>query len=430
MDRSSLKISVENLSVEAGDGFLYPLTKRFFYLYAYLAFVKTEAGQKAGFVDRENIRHLPFWEKNSFASIGKQIRRHIVEMGQLGRNVIEALQRIKGPFGLNVDPTKITFDADRESIRRFLGLDRLAVFYSEKDESHLYGFVEEIIQGDIFFNEGLLKKSLESFRRALNQSMTPNQKITVLQRIGRSLERQGDYKEALMTYESAETIIKKDSVIDYYGLASLYNNLAWLHYREGNFELSEKTYFKAFDLIRGKTHNLLLGRIYDGLAVIYEATGRYKEALGFFKNSLSLECLESDFYGISAAYFNIGNIYKRMADHLVKDSKIPVKEISKEANDLYLQAISWGMKCINLTDRTGVGDETSQDRILVSYCYYRLKKFKKAMAYAKDAEEMASTAGSKRDLALSYDLMGKILRAMGGDNETKANEYLQKSLEY
>ena len=162
---------------------------------------------------------------------------------------------------------------------------------------------------------------------------------------------------------------------------------------------------------------------------IYEATGRFEEALGFFKNSLALECLESDFYGISAAYFNIGNVYKRMGDQIIKSGGTVMKVIPQEAKDYYLQAIAWGMKCINLCDRTGVGDETSQDRVLVSYCYYRLRNFKKATTYAVEAEKMASTAGNKRDLALSYELMGKILKVSGGD-QGQAKEYLQKSLEY
>ena len=112
MDEGSLKVRIENLSVAAGDGFLYPLTKRFFYLYAYLAFQRVgESGVKGGFAGPEQIRHLPFWEKNSFVSIGKQNRRHIVEMERLGRNVLVPVQRIKGPFGLKIDPADITFDA-------------------------------------------------------------------------------------------------------------------------------------------------------------------------------------------------------------------------------------------------------------------------------------------------------------------------------
>ncbi|OPY71365.1 MAG: Tetratricopeptide repeat protein [Syntrophorhabdus sp. PtaU1.Bin002] len=430
MNKSSLRINIKNLTVEAGDGYSYPLTKRFLYLYVYLAYQRTvESSGDGGFATLEQIRHLPFWEKNSFESVGKQIRRHMMEMEQTGRNVIVAVQRIKGPFGLNIEPENITFDASRESIGRFLGLDRLAVLRSEKSESNLYRYVEEITQGDIYFNEGLLKKSLQSFRAAMNQGETLDQKITALLRIGRIHERQGDYGEARDTYESMEKLIKKDSVYDYYGLANLYNNLAFLYYRENDFELSEKTYFKAFDLIRGRTHNQLLGRIYNGLAVIYEATERFIEALGFFKNSLVLECVESDFSGISSVYFNIGNVYRRMGDQIIKSGGGAMKNIPAEAKGYYLQAITWGMKCVNLCDRTGVGDETSQDRTLISYCYYRLKNFKKAMAYADEANRMAVTSGNKRDLALSYELMGKILKVTGGD-QAKANEYLQKSLEY
>jgi tetratricopeptide (TPR) repeat protein len=426
----TLRISLRNFSIHTDDGFRYPLTKRFLYLYVYLAFERTKKPFDGGFIDAERIRHLPFWEKNTLISIGKQVRRHIEEMERLGRNLIEARQKIKGPFRLKLDPQRIVFDSSDELVRTFLGLDKLAVFYVEETEVDLYRYVEEIAKGDILFKEGLMPKALATFRAALKQSISINQRMAILLRIGRILERQGNYGEALRTYEDAEKLVREEAGLDYYDSANLYTNLAWLYYRENNLELSEKTHLRALDLIRGKTHNLLFGRIYNGLGKISEARGNYEEAVGFFKNALLFECQDSDFYGIQAAYFNIGNVYKGMADQLYKVKDGTKKEMPKLARDYYLQAMNWANKCIDLCDRAGVGDETSQDRLLVSYCYYRLGNPKKAFLYAEEAEKMASTAANKRDMALSYELMGKTLRMMGGDTADRASQLLEKSLEY
>lgn len=94
-----------------------------------------------------------------------------------------------------------------------------------------------------------------------------------------------------------------------------------------------------------------------------------------------------------------------------------------------MEAIKWGEKCIKLTDRSGVGDDTSQDRILVAYCFYMLKNYSKALEYAEDAEKMATRAGNVRDMALANKVMGDIFREMDEESKIKSLEYYMRSLE-
>ncbi len=429
MGRKTFRIGIGNLSVVMGDGFRFPLTKKFFYLYAYLAYErKKNSLGREGFVDVDRIRHLPFWEKNNLASVGKQISRHITKMEKMDRNTIEAQQRVKGPFRLSADPGEILFDTDDESTRRFLGLDRLVVFYTEENEEIFYGYTEDIVEGDILFNEGKLEQALNSFHSAMKKSTTADHRVEAILRMGRTLDSLGDYAEASRTYKTAEEIIRKTAVNNYHRLADLYIRLGMVYYHQGKTSLAQKTFFTARDLIGEKPHNLLLGRIYNGLGIIYQASERYKEAIGFFKNSLSLLSTESDFYGVSAAYFNIGNDSKRMADELTKKRNGKVV-ITTEATNLYKKAIKWEEKSIELTRKACLGAEFSQERIVISYCYYRLGSYKKALEFAEEAKKMASDAGNKRDLALSYELIGKILEARDKDKRAEADEALKKSME-
>ena len=430
MDKGFLKISLINAFVEDAHGFRYPLSNRFFYLYVYLAYERSkQIEDQGGFVELEKIRHLPFWEKNSLESVGKQIRRHVMKMEQIGKNLIEAQQKIKGPYRLKIAPRKITIDVDDQSIIEYLRLDKLAVFYAEDQKEDFYEYIEAIIQGDIHFNEGQLNRAANSFEHALNHSFTIDQKVLAMQQLGRIYERLGDYKKALKIYQSAIRILKHGTHADYYNLALTYNNLAWLYYRKKNIKLAEKTYNLVLNLIRGKTHNDLLGKVHNGLGKIYDVRGKYEEAIGFFKNSLALTCSDSDFYSVSAAYFNIGNIYKKRADELVKRRKNLTKELPRQARDFYLQAIVWAKKCISLTDRAGVGDDTSQDRILVSHCYLMLGDHSEALRYADDAETMATRAGNIRDIAFACEILGDIYLTKNKENKVKAQEFYKRSLD-
>ena len=430
MDKGSLRISLINFFVEDSSGFRYSLSKRFFYLYVYLAYQRSkQIEDKGGFVELEKIRHLPFWEKNSLESVGKQIRRHMIKMEQTGKNLIEAQQKIKGPYRLKIAPRKIDIDVDAQTISEYLRLNKLAVYYAEEKKEDFYGYIENIVRGDIHFNEGQLDRAAKSFEQALNKSTTVDQKVAAMQRLGRTYERLGDYGKTLKTYQLAIKILKKGAHADYYNLALTYNNLAWLYYRKNKIKLAEKTYYLVLSLIRARTHNDLLGKVHNGLGKIYDLRGKYEEAIGFFKNTLVLTCFESDFYSVSAAYFNIGNIYKKRADELIKRKKVITKELPRQAREFYLQAIGWAEKCIKLTDRAGIGDDTSQDRILVSYCYFMLGNYSKALAYAEDAEQMATRAGNTRDIAFSCKILGDIHLAAGEEGKVKAQKFYRRSLD-
>ena len=117
-----LIISIKNRAIHANDGFAYPLTKQFFNLYVCLALERLEAKESnAGFVDINNIAELEYWERNKLLSIGKQIRRHILHMEGIGRNVIESVQKVNGPYRLMLAPSQIGLEENVNDLRNFLG---------------------------------------------------------------------------------------------------------------------------------------------------------------------------------------------------------------------------------------------------------------------------------------------------------------------
>ena len=84
-----LMFRVHDRTVTSPDGFRYPPTNRFFFLYFPLAWQpRVPRALGVGNVWCDLIPRFPHWEKNGLASIGKQPRRHVLQMERLGRNEI------------------------------------------------------------------------------------------------------------------------------------------------------------------------------------------------------------------------------------------------------------------------------------------------------------------------------------------------------
>jgi len=400
----TLTISLKNHAIFANDGFRYSLTKKFFNLYLLLALERIDLkSNNSGFVDVSYIAELVFWEKNTTLSIGKQISRHITEMEKLGRNIIECVQKVNGPFRLLLAPRQIILEENTNNLKSFLGLNNLQNVPMQQNEETFFSFVEKIWEGDIQFNEGNLNKAMIQFESASKEGNNSENVVSAMQRLGRVLERLGKYQKAESTYRKARKVIHSKRPFNYLLLAE--NNIyhGWLYLRQRKLNQAEKLFHKALDLLRGKAHNRLLGDIYNSFGKIRELNEKLDEALSFYQRALSLWVSINYFYGIQACYFNIGNLYKIWAD---KDLKLNKYQLNDYAREKYEKAIKWAKECDKICDRTGLGYDTSQALILISYSYFRLENFDKSLSNALTAKEFAEESKNIRDLAASCKRVG------------------------
>jgi len=421
-----LTISLNNRSIKTEDGFKYPIKKQFFNLYLLLVLERIEPNRSnSGFVDINKIAELEFWERNKSLSIGKQIRRHILLMEGIGRNVIESVQKINGPYRLILKPSQIVIDENINDLRDFLGFNNLNNISMQKDEETFFTFVEKIWEGDILFNEGNLKNAMVQYESAIKEGKNSGNIISAMHRLGRVLERLGKYKEAEDTYRKAKKLIHSERPHYYRLLAENNAYESWLQLRQREIKKAEKLSFKALDLLRGTTHDRLLGDIYNTFGKIRELNNKFDKALSYYKRSLSFWVAASYFYGIQACYFNIGNLYKIWADN---DLKLNNFQLTDYAIDKYEKAIRWAKECGNICDRTGLGYDTSQSLIVASYCYYRLEKFNESLITAEQAKKFADVSGNTQDLAASCKRLG--IAYWNLEESEKATRFLNESTNY
>src|SRR2546427_7372971 len=92
-----IRVSLTERRIASNDGFTFPTSAQFYDLYVLLALRRKTDPLPGGYVDADELLLLPGWVRNDRLSIGKQVRRHVQHMERLGRNVIEAQQKIMGP---------------------------------------------------------------------------------------------------------------------------------------------------------------------------------------------------------------------------------------------------------------------------------------------------------------------------------------------
>ncbi len=395
-----LFVSVQSRKITTDDGYTYRLTPQFRYLYFYLVLKRLDDPMnRGGFVEVDEILLLSHWERNRFVSVGKQIRRHILEMTKKGRNIIEAQQKISGPFRLIIPSDHIQIDVPIAKLMDFLDLRHISRLAPDK-EADFYNYVECMWEGDAFFNEGLLKDALPLYKQAEEaaaKSELQELKIAAMQKIGRTLERLGDPQTADRLYQE---VLKCDGLNEQTE-AMTYVLLGLIKYRQGDLKATEEFSYKALDIVRNKKHYKIMGGIYNGLGLVRKTRKQYQESLTFFQRALEYWSLVDYFYGIQAVYFNIGNLYKLWGDELsnqYKDMKI--------AN--YRKGIEWVTRCISLCEKMGIGYETSQDYILLAAIHRKMGDLNKALEKAITAIDVAKLAGNKRDIAYGHRILAAI----------------------
>ncbi|HEY2933120.1 MAG TPA: tetratricopeptide repeat protein [Acidobacteriota bacterium] len=371
------------------------LSKRFFELYCLLAIARLKSPQSdEGFVETEQIALLPSWGKNSLLSVGKQIRRHIQRKG--GATPIESQQKVYGPFRLKVAPGQIRLDVELSRMESFLGSASRISGLKDDDQKRFYRFVEHFWRADRAFNDGKLKKALDHYQRAAEAAALPHHQVMALCSAARTLERQGNYDEALKLHSRAAGALKHTTEDHDWSEAKACATAAWIHWRKHRLNQAEQFYRKALTLVARKRDHQLLGEIYNGLGLLCKERGQYGEGLRFYQQALEACVLAEDYYGIQSAYFNIGRVHSMLGDQSWNAGH------TRLSKDRYGMAVEWIRQCIALCQHLAIADDISDAEILLSHLYRRLGQIKRAWEAAIAANEIAIRAGNQRCIALSY----------------------------
>ena len=337
-------------------------------------------------------------------------------MEKIGHNVIESRQKIYGPFRLIIPPDHIELNGSLNDLKDLLDLRHITEL--PKDEAaKFYTFVESMWYGYDNFNKGHLPEALVSFEQALSSAVNEDQKIVATQKVCHALARLGNFDEALTLCQKTLEFETLDAREHAWSLILI----AWIKLQQNLSNEAEELYYQALDLIRERRDNKIKGYVNNGLGLIRKSRGQVKEAMAFYQRALEYWSISDDFYGIQAAYFNIGNLYKVWGDQSGKQDE-------KDQIPRYHHGIEWVMRCSSLCERMGIGNDMSQDQILLAKLHLKMGDIVKAEEYANIGNERALKSDNKLDIAYSYRMLGRVYMTKG--ERERAEEAYMNFLTY
>jgi len=167
--------------------------------------------------------------------------------------------------------------------------------------------------GEAQFIAGHSEQALVSFQSALDALRLSHGEATraaeLMNRIGRVYERQSDATLALEWLNRALDELARDPGSERAVERALtYNNIGWVHYRQGHYEDAYQWRMKSLQIIEGTEHYTEIASAYNGLVAIFGQKGDWKRCLAYAEKGLHLREMIGDRVGVSQSHTNLGSI--------------------------------------------------------------------------------------------------------------------------
>ncbi|CAF4091610.1 unnamed protein product [Adineta steineri] len=267
--------------------------------------------------------------------------------------------------------------------------------------------------GLLLIKMGHFNKAQEVYEVLLHQATDENDKANIYHQLGCIKDSQGEYREALVSYENALTIRQQSLPSSHPDLADSYNNIGTVHNSMGDYPKALSYYEKALEIRQQSLpfNHPHLASSYNNIGLVYRNMGDYSKALSCHENAHEIwqQSLPSNHPHLAISYNNIGVVYKNMGDYpkalLSHEKALAIRQQSLPSNhpDLGASYNNIGMVHINMGD------------------------YSKALFYYEKDLVIAqqSLPSNHPDLGTTYDNIGLVHYNMG--DYPKALSYYEKA---
>ena len=212
---------------------------------------------------------------------------------------------------------------------------------------------------------------------------------------------QGNYNSAINYYQKAIRIFEELDNTN--GMASCYNNIGMVHWKQDNYDRAIEYYKKALVINEKKDRKIGMAACYNNIAIIYKSLRKYELAINHYQKSLAI-CEELGHQkGIAVCFNNIGKLY--------------------EEQKKYSSALNYYQKALNL--RRQIGDKNGIASTLGSLAGLNItlaelsdnneekyEKYVKAFNYATEDLKIAKEIGALFLEMEAYNLISESLTGL------------------
>lgn len=303
--------------------------------------------------------------------------------------------------------------------------------------------------GTLKINKGENEEALKFLKKSLKirRGIDNNKGISdTLNNMGIIFKRIGDYEKALECFDETLEIEKK--IDNKQGMIKVLNNIGIINKNLGNFEKAIEYYQQSLDIGKKLGDNIGMAKINVNIGNIYEISGHYDEALNYFNEALDIEKDIGDKAGIGAVLNNIGSIYHKKGDleRALKHHKRSM-EIGRKLGlttnvagslynigTIYHDQGDYDKAFDYFNESYKKAKEVEEKRLMIyiknslADTCLMLRSTEKALEYAMGATDISEKMGAKRELGISYRILGKVHREISDFKKAKKDFDKAKSI--
>lgn len=383
--RSSWTLDPSTFSIRPiGSGAAIKLSRKSVALVLLLASKRLDAspGASMGWVESWEIANLKEWTgARTTESLAAQIRREIKGLHRICAGLVETPSgsRLRGPFRLACVPK-----ADRmlqDSLRKSIASDGGA---ANRTSESLYAWLEgtePVWRSFHYFDK--LGEALSSLP-AVDDSISRDPLVRALLHIGsaKRLREVGAYRKAKQALELASHAAREEphlSVREHLQALCMLQH-AWLNYRGGNLDETERCLANADMIATSRTHLKLRAQCFSLRSLVRRSKRLYSAALEDLWHAARLFVVEGDLFQLFAVYHNLACLIAAEAEEQSDASR---------RRGMFRQALTYSQRNEVYCRRYGVGHNSVLNKLLQVGLHRELGEPDLALQVAGDAERLA-----------------------------------------
>jgi tetratricopeptide (TPR) repeat protein len=300
-------------------------------------------------------------------------------------------------------------------------------------------------------------KAERIYRVLLDQTSDNDRKGDLYNQLGMIKDSQGDYVEAISSYEKALEIHERKSPKNHFNFAASYNNIAFTYYNMREYSKAISYYEKARRIWQDtlpQNHPNQATSL-NNISLLYYALGEFSKAISFSETALKIyqETLPPNHPLLATSYNNIAMVYHKMKDYLkalsfyeqalaVSEKILPPNHpnlgtsymnIASLYNDMsnYPKACSFFEKALEIEQKVLPQNHPHLANTYgqIGSMYNNMKKYSEALLFYRKGLEIRKKVlpPNHSDLAISYTNIGSVYEKIR--DYPKALEYYEKRLE-
>ena len=287
--------------------------------------------------------------------------------------------------------------------------------------------------GDVLVFTGDYDAARKNFQSAsqLLELLDPNQHIversTVLRKIARTYEREGQYDQALLYLGDAQKFLQAASIRVPIEMSKTLNDTGWVFFRRGDLETAELNLTHSLRLAEDTAQYDLIASIYNRLGGIYFQSDKLEKASEYVRKSLELRDMLGDIMAVARSYNNLGLLDWKMGKwNSALENFMRSVELNEKIGDIeaiVLLHINIGLLLIDLGNlkkakihlersldgAKKIGHSFLEGSAYLQYALYYLvaKDWKKSLDYSSRSKAVFDRIGSQENLSDIYWCTGE-----------------------